>query len=80
MRLASRVNRLEGKLGTKQGQHTRYAAIVADPRCPRAQLDQFIAEHGIDGPNYVRFVILYEPTNDADPIIEPYVRWATPPV
>ena len=73
MRLTGRVNRLEGKLGTKHFQHTRSACVGVDSRYPETQLNRFIAEHGFDDPDCILVVHSIVTTNSADPIIEPYV-------
>ena len=77
MRLTGRVNRLEGKLGTKHFQHTRSASVVVDSRYPEDQLNQFIAEHGFDAPDCFLVIRSIVTTNPADPIIEPRVNRET---
>ena len=73
MRLTGRVNRLEGKLGTKHFQHTRSAEVVVDSRYPEDQLNRFIAEHGFDDPDCFLVIRSIVTTNAAKPITGPYV-------
>ena len=73
MRLAARVGRLEKKHGVHEHKHTRSATMQVDSRYPEDQLNQFIAEHGLDDPDCLLIIHSIVTTNDADEIIEPCV-------